>query len=262
MESIDVVSSEKKVTGSGIFLGQKGSSFSVDYNSENSIGSLEFKFSSKSKVKVNKKELVNLIGKEFKELIPDAISKSIKLNQIKLQFSKTNKKLESVELKLTAFKNWSVFSKGNFELHNIKIDLETSNPTDKKKRKYKGILTGETSVGGKEVTLASELTQKKESLKLSAELGKISFQKGVNDLIGNKVFDGISIPDKLIKLDLNESKITIAPNQKWITLDATSNFGLVDIYVHQGQKKKKSKTGYLITITTPEATNCHLFAIV
>ena len=261
-EKLNVTTSEKKLSGNGTFFGKSGVGFTVSYDSDNSIGFFEATMPSNAKMKVSNSSLAKLAGHDLKSFVPDAIKKAIYLEKFNFYFSKekkeggekdeTEKRIKQFNLVFNALKSWEIFSSANVELEQIKVNFQFDYPNDKNRKKTFVNLTGMTKAFGKSLDVTAKLSNKKEDLLLIAETGNLTLQSTLQSITGKKTINKFELPNNLIHLQLNQGVITIAPYQDWMTLNCTSNFGNVEVFLQQEKVKRKKKTSYLITITPPK----------
>ncbi|MEM6966731.1 MAG: hypothetical protein AAF573_18345 [Bacteroidota bacterium] len=252
IEQLDVNTSEKQLTGTGTFFNKSGVGFTVSYESDQKIGFFEATMPLNSKVAVTNSQLVNMAGKNLQDLIPDAIKKSVYLEHFSFHFSKENKKVKQFNLGFNALKNWELFSAAHVEMEQIKVIFQIDNPSEKNKRKMYSTLTGVTKLMGKTLNLSAQLRSKKEELQLIAETGNLNLKSSLRELVGKKSIRGISVPNNIFNLNLDAATLTVAPYQDWLTITSTSNFGNVEVWLHQTKKKRKKKKEYVVTITSPK----------
>jgi len=265
-EKLHVTTSEKKLSGTGTFFGKSGVGFTVSYDSDNSIGFFEGVMPSNAKMSLTNDALVVLAGQNLKNAIPSGISKGIYLEKFNFYFSKedkkekkkgddeeeTERKVKQFNLVFSALKSWEIFSGANVKLDQIKINFQFDYPNLKEKRKTFVNLTGLTKVFGKTLDVTAKLNDKKEDLQLIAQTEKIALKNTLQSLVGKNSIKGFDIPDKLINFYLQDANLTFAPYQDWITINANSNFGKVDLWVKREKVKRKKKTSYLVTISPPK----------
>ncbi|MFK7775637.1 MAG: hypothetical protein AB8F94_26075 [Saprospiraceae bacterium] len=259
-EKLNATTSEKKLTGIGTFFNKSGVGFTVNYDSDNSIGFFEATMPSNAKMKISNNALAKLSGQKLDVFIPDDIRKIVYLEKFSFHFSKeekagsdeTEKKVKQFNLVFNALKSWEIFSTANVELEQIKVDFQIDYPNDKAKRKIFSTLTGMTKIAGKSLNLSAKLTSKKEELQLIAQTEKLEFKGTLQSLVGKNSIKGFDLPDNLIKLNLKEATLTVAPYQDWMTIASSSNFGNVEIWMQQRKVKSKKETSYLVTITPPK----------
>ena len=265
-EKLKVTASEKKLSGTGTFFGKSGVGFTVSYDSDNSIGFFEGVMPSNAKMSVTNNALVKLAGQDLKSAIPSGIKKGIYLEKFNFYFSKEDKKekeegddedetetkVKQFNLVFSALKSWEIFSGANVKLEQIKIRFQFDYPNLKEKRKTFANLTGMTKVFGQTLDVTAKLNDKKEELKLIAQTQKVGLKSTLQSLAGKKSIKGFDIPDKLINFYLEDATLTFAPYQDWVTVDANSNFGNVEIWAQRKKVKRKKKTSYLVTISPPK----------
>ncbi len=265
-EKLNVTTSEKKLSGTGTFFGKSGVGFTVSYDSDNSIGFFEGVMPSNAKMSVTNDALVKLAGQNLKNAIPSGISKGIYLEKFNFYFSKedkkdkkkgddeeeTERKVKQFNLVFNVLKSWEIFSGAKVKLDQIKINFQFDYPNLKEKRKTFANLTGQTKVFGKTLDVTAKLNDKKEDLQLIAQTEKIALKNTLQSLVGKNSIKGFDIPDKLINFYLQDAALTFAPYQDWVTINANSNFGNVDLWVKREKKKGKKKTAYLVTISPPK----------
>ncbi|MCB0644903.1 MAG: hypothetical protein KDC44_24825, partial [Phaeodactylibacter sp.] len=248
IEVLQVNTDKKELTGVGTFFKKSGITFTAAYEGDAQIGSFEAVLPENAKMSVSDGELKALAGQPLQNMLPDALSKSVYLERLQLQFSKSNKNLQQVDLYFNALKNWELLSTANLELEQVKVHIQVDQPGDKQKRSVHGTLLGMTQIAGKTLDLSAALTDRKESLQLTGATEQLAFSGSLESLLGKKWDKGLDIPMPVLDLQLSTAEITVAPYQDWMTLAANSNWGVVDLWL---QKADKKDSEYVITISPP-----------
>jgi len=137
-------------------------------------------------------------------------------------------------------------------LDQIKIKFQFDYPNLKEQRKTFVNLTGKTKIFGKTLDVTAKLNDKKEDLELIAQTEKIALKSTLQSLVGKNSIKGFDIPDKLINFYLQDASLTFASHQDWMTINANSNFGKVDLWAKREKVKRKKQTSYLVTISPPK----------
>ena len=254
IESVKLVSSEKRIHGVGTFFKKKGVHFEASFNSTDQIASFTARMPSNAKLKISNKSLRKLAEKKLEDFLPKAIKKSVHLEQFSFTISKETKKIEELQFVFNALRNWELFQSSAFSLAQIQVEFKVAHPTQKDKRKLTGRLTGLTKIGEIPLNLTGVFQDKKEQFELIGTTHNLSLKESLHSIIGKSNLKGIEIPNSFITLNLDEANLQLFPYQKKLNLAGKSNLGLVDLFVQKNEtnKKKKNKLSYVITITTPE----------
>lgn len=255
LQTLDVQTGDKSVRGTGTFFGTKGVDFAFRYDDTDQQGQFEATLPSNAKVQVSNRSLQKLAGQKLQKLLPDAFAKSVYLEKFSFTVNKENKQIGNLSLWFNGLRNWELLEGTSFSLEQIKVNFSIDHPTQKAKRRLMGILTGITQLGSKPLTLSGKIADKKENLQLSADTEGLELKSTLQSLAGKAGIKGLKMPNSLIKLALQDGLFTIAPYQKWATLDAHSNLGKTAIYVSKNlgkSKREKKKIQYLVKITTPD----------
>jgi len=254
-DELVVSTNQKKITGKGTFFKQPNIVFEASINANSTIGTFTAIMPSKAKITISNRELVQLTGKNLFKLIPNALEKSIQLEQFSLLFSKKNKAVQQLNLQFKGFDNWEVLQGSTLALSQIKVNLIIDYPINKAtSRKVKGTLTGLTKIGSKPIQLSAQLTPKKEALILTGETQELNFKNSLVGVIGQSNIRGWDVPNMLFNLQLEKGTLNIAPYQKWIILAANSNWGKINAWTQQKKQVDKDgkKLDYVVTIATPK----------
>ena len=251
IESVKVNSNQKQLSGKGTFFNKPNIGFEAQIGQDGSIHTFKAIMPSNAKVSVSNSALSKMAGQSFTQLIPNALGQAVYLEGFGFGLD-ANKELAQVTLNFNALNNWEVLQGTGIALNQIKIDFTSNYPKVSNKRTLKGILTGRTKIAGKAVNLSAQLTAQKEQLVLAGQTGNFSFEKGLAAITGRSNFLGFDMPNVIFDLKLNDGQLNIAPYQKWATLSAISNWGLVDIWTKKKEKADKdgNKVDYIATITT------------
>ena len=253
-ETLEVGIADKSLSGKGTFFNKSGVGFKVSYQSEGGLGSFEATMPTNAKVEITNKALQKIAGEKLHKLIPDAISKGVYLEKFSFTASKGEKKIETIEFWFNCLRNWDLLQGNSFSLEQIKINFKVDKPTQKEKRQLTGLLTGITQIGSVPLEMSGKMVGKKESLQLSALTEKLGLKSSLQAIAGRSSLQGISLPNAIVDLQLKDGYLTVAPYQKWVTLDAQSNIGKVAMLVSKNNgksKRQKKKIQYLVKITTP-----------
>jgi len=252
IESIDVNSSEKQLSGIGTFFKKPNIGFEVAYDSFNKIASFSANFPIDSKIDFNNKEMNNMLSQKLIDFVPNAIGNAVSLKNFGFSVSKENKKIELLQLGFRCLQNWELLQSSNLSLNQMNIDFDIYHPTEKEKRDYKGFLTGFTDIGNLPVKLTAELTKQKEELEFSGAIGDLGLQTSLQSICGTNSIKGISVPSSIINLNLKDATIKSAPYKKWVQIVANSTLGFVDVWVQKNKDSKNKKLDYVVTIAPPE----------
>ena len=247
IESIDKVSTEnKEVSGKGTFFKKKGVAFTVQYDSNESIGFFSATMPADSKLGLSNAELSSLAGQNLNTLIPSALKESVALHQFAFSFSKEDKNVKELDLICKALRNWEVFSSAKLALEEIELNFKVFNPTKAEKRSYDNRLTGVLNTGGKSIQVQAALTEKKEDLRFIGKTGDWNFRTSLQSLTGRKKFIDLNMPGEFLDINLSDITLTLSPYQDWMSMDASTNLGEVNLWLKQNDKKKND---YIATFT-------------
>ena len=253
-EELVVSTNQKKITGKGTFFKQPNITFEATIGTNGTIKTFIANMPSNAKIAVSNNDLERLTGQNLIALIPNALEKSVYLEQFNLAFNTQDKVIEKVDLTFNGLNNWEFLQGNTLELTQIKVNITTDYPTQSNRRKFSSILTGVTKIGGKSVNLTAQLTTNKEALILTGQTGKLNFKNSLEGIIGQSDIRGWDIPNIIFNIQLNKGILNIAPYQKWVTLAANSNWGKIDVWTKQKAQADKDgkKLDYVVTITTPK----------
>ncbi|MFK7931972.1 MAG: hypothetical protein AB8G22_00600 [Saprospiraceae bacterium] len=234
----------KQLTGEATLFKKQRIAFTAAYDGDQQLADVVFSFPAGSELKISNRAWQKMAGASLRAYVPKELERSLQLKSLGIQVSKAEQqeddsKIKQLDLSFHAVKGWDMLASKAMTLENIVIDFAIENPTLKAKRSTNATLTGITKLGSVAVDMSAALTPKKEELQLSGTTQQeLRFQKAITSIIGQRQIKGVSLPDVMVDMALNEAMLTVAPYQKWSTLNATSNWGLVDIYLHKNAKKK------------------------
>lgn len=253
-QTVEVQAADKSVSGTGTFFGTADVGFALQYDGDNKLGLFEATMPSNAKVQVSNKALQKLAGQKLQKLLPTALAKGVYLEKFSFTANKETKKIDNLNLWFNCLRNWELLEGTSFSLEQVKVNFSVDHPTEKTKRNLTGILTGITQLDSKPLSLSGKISGQKENLQLSADTEGLQLKSTLQSLAGKAGIRGIKMPSSVINLSLNDGLFTVAPYQKWATLDANSNLGKTAIFVSKNMgksKREKKKIQYLVKITTP-----------
>lgn len=235
---------DKQLIGEATLFKKQRITFLAAYDSNQELADVVFSFPAGSELKISNRAWQKMAGTSLRAYAPKELERSLQLKSMGIKVAKAEQqegesKIKQLDLSFHAAKNWGMLASKAMTLENIVIDFAIQNPTNKPKRTTNATLTGITKIGSVPVDMSAVLTPKKEELQLSGTTQQeFRFQKAITSMIGQRQIKGVSLPDVMVDMALNGATLTVAPYQKWSTLNAISNWGIVDIYLHKNAKKK------------------------
>ena len=157
----------KSVSGTITYRKKHQLDLKASYDTDNKLGSVSLSFASGSGLGISDGAWQKLAGENLAPYLPKELASSVRVNAIDLHLNKeAEQKLDHVGLHYPTLADWSFLrtrgSAPELALENIKVRLNVASPSDKKKRRVTGQLTGNTKIGPLSVQLGAELFPERE----------------------------------------------------------------------------------------------------
>ncbi|PHN08105.1 coiled-coil domain-containing protein [Flavilitoribacter nigricans] len=250
LEKVDVNTGNREITGQGTFFGVTGVHFRAAYTESSAIGDFTLEFPERAELSIRESAIGRLTGGSLAELVPAALGRAVYLQQFGFSVSKTDKQIAALHLGFRSPVKWHLLPGNNFPLQQIALRFQVDHPTDKKQRRVKGILNGRSFLGSTPVDLEAELGQQREALTLRSRLANVGLKSSLQAIAGQSAFQGISLPDAVIDLQLEEGTLSVLPYRKQANIVAQSNLGTVDAWMQNAVESDK-KMDYVVVISPP-----------
>lgn len=250
IESVDVNTGAKRISGRGTFFGVSGVGYEAGYSSPAEIADFALTFPANAKVSIKGKSISRLSGQSLVDLVPSAINSAVYLHKLGFTLSKSDKQVEDLNLWFKSPLAWNLLPGNNFPLKDIGLHFNVKRPFDKKQRYTKGVLTGQTFLGSKPLDLEAVIGQQKEDLTFTTHLENVGLKNSLQSIVGPSAFQGIPVPDAVIDLQLRDGTLSILPYRKQANILAQSNLGEVDAWMQNGDKQD-DKMNYVVVISPP-----------
>jgi hypothetical protein len=251
--SIDEVQTDienQRLSGTGTFFSVSGLRFTAAYSAPGELADFQVTFPDQTKVGIQDKSFQQLAGFTLADLLPTDLSKAVYLQQLGFTVSKAEQRIGEVSLLFHSPLNWQLLPGGGLELKDLHYTFLIRQPTNKSQRSVRATLSGQTRMGSLPVTMTADLDRKKENLSLSGQLKNIGLKESLQALVGQNEISGISVPDAVINLQLQNGLLSVQPYLETAAISAGSNLGQIDGHFQKTDQKDK-KLNYVVTITPP-----------
>ncbi|MCB0630201.1 MAG: hypothetical protein R2824_25380 [Saprospiraceae bacterium] len=250
IEDVTVDAENRRLSGKGKFFSISGIQFTAGYSAPGQLADFQLTFPANAQVGINDKSFQQLAGFSLGDLVPNELSKAVYLQQLGFSVSKADKQVEEVALLFHSPLNWTLMPGGSLELNDLHYTFLIRKPTSKAQRSVRATMAGQTRIGRVPVTLTADLDRKKENLKLIGQLRNLQLKESLQAIVGQNEIRGISMPDAVIDLQLQDGELQVQPYLETAAIAAQSNLGKVDAYFQKTDKKDK-KLNYVVVIAPP-----------
>lgn len=158
--------------------------------------------------------LTHLVGSDdLVQQIPATLVKAtegIRLSEINVRFSPTRRAVDYITLVLATSQPWELLP-GSLSIHNIRLYLSVSHPTERALRAVAGGIRGQLSLAGLDVTLTGEA---RDAFVLRAQIPRLDL---------SALLDDVPLPDLLPDVSLSDIEVSYTPASGELSVHGTGS---------------------------------------